>query len=72
MCSLDVNGAFSLAVAASRTLIDVVQGPPARATRRALLEESKQRRASENKPRQGIFETLRQVGCCLDDFKRSV
>eukprot|EP00904_Undaria_pinnatifida_P002956 jgi/Undpi1/12661/HiC_scaffold_6.g02329.m1 len=36
------------------------KGPPARATRRALLEESKQRRVSENRPRQGIFETLRQ------------
>lgn len=38
-----------------------LQGTPARTARRALLEESKQRRTSDSKPRQGIFETLRQV-----------
>lgn len=38
-----------------------MQGSSSKANRRALLEESKQRRTSESKPRQGIFETLRQV-----------
>lgn len=38
---------------------------PQKVTRRALLEESKQRRKSDVKPRQSIFEALRQVGFAL-------